>query len=211
MLDFLEVFDVLARIIWNPFLCLLYIVAGVLFLVLTNGIAWKKGSAASLRIFRRDSSVSGARVLSHRRALISSIAATVGIGNLAGVGTAIHLGGPGALFWMWVSALLGMSYKLCSTYFTVKFKPADDGSIVFATPMVYLEREMKGSWSFIPKLVAGLILIHGIVLANLVQSNSLAHALHNRLDVPNLIVAVALTAAVGFVVWGGLEKIATTF
>jgi len=208
MADLVGLFDSLASMIWNPFMCLLYVMTGLLFLFATNGIAWTKGLSVSLAIFRRDRSVSDHRVLSHRRALISSVAATVGIGNLAGVATAIHLGGPGALFWMWISALFGMSYKLCSTYFTVKYRPSDRSSPLFATPMVYLERYMKGSWSFVATLVASMIFIQGVILSNLVQSNSLSQALHNRFDVPNYVVAVVLTACVGFIILGGLKKIA---
>ena len=208
MADILGLFDWLASAIWNPFMCLLYVMTGLLFLYATNGIAWTKGLRVSAAIFRKDKSVSDHRVLSHRRALISSIAATVGIGNLAGVATAIHLGGPGALFWMWVSALLGMSYKLCSTYFTIKYRPADRNSFLFATPMVYLERHLKGSWSFVPVLVASMIFVQGVILSNLVQSNSLSQALHNRFDIPNYAVAVVLTACVGFIILGGLKKIA---
>jgi AGCS family alanine or glycine:cation symporter len=123
------------------------------------------------------------------------------------VATAIHLGGPGALFWMWVSAILGMSFKMASTYFSIKFRPRDTESILFATPMVYLEKYMKKKWRFIPAFVAGLILVKGLVLANLVQSNSLAHALHNRFDIPNAVIAVVFTFFVGIVIMGGLKKI----
>ncbi|MBW8035971.1 MAG: sodium:alanine symporter family protein [Planctomycetes bacterium] len=147
------------------------------------------------------------RTISHRKAFLTIIATTVGIGNIAGVGTAIHLGGPGALFWMWVSALFGMFFRMSSTYMAIKLRPADGNSPSFATPMLYLEKYMKGRWAFIPQLVAAFILFQGIVLYNLVQANSVAHAVHNRFDVPNSLIAIIMTICVGGVILGGLKKI----
>ena len=156
---------------------------------------------------RDERSTSNARTVSHRKAFLATVAATVGIGNIAGVGTAIHIGGPGALFWMWISALVGMSFRMASTYMAIKLRPEDDRSSSFATPMVYLEKYMTGRFSFIPSLVAGLILVQGLVLYNLVQANSLAQAVHNRFDISNWLTAILLTLCVGLVILGGLKKI----
>lgn len=199
--------DTLAKWIWDPLLSLVYLEIGVIFLIVTRAMAWRKSFRVCARVIRTDSSPTGDRLIPHGKALISAIAATVGIGNLAGVGTAIHLGGPGALFWMWMSALFGMSYRMASTYFAAKCQPADTSSPLFATPMAYLEKYMKGRWRFIPVLVAGLILAKGLVLYNLVQSNSLAHALYSRFDVPNIATAALLTCFVAMVVLGGLRRI----
>jgi len=181
---------------------------GIVFLFLTRGIIWKKGLSVFLKIFRNDHSTSSENTVSHKQAFFTSVAATVGIGNIAGVGTAIHLGGPGALFWMWMSALFGMFFRMASTYMAIKSRPDDPGSLSFATPMVYLEKYMTGKWRFIPRLVAGLLLIQGVVLYNLVQSNSLAQAVHNRFDIPDVVTALALSLCVGGVILGGLRKIA---
>ncbi|MBF0430490.1 MAG: sodium:alanine symporter family protein [Fibrobacteria bacterium] len=188
-------------------MCILYIELGVVFLYLTRAITWKKSLPVFLDIFKHDKSVSGERLVSHKKAFLSSVAATVGIGNIAGVGTAIHLGGPGALFWMWVSAMFGMIFRMCSTYMALKLRPESSKAPTFATPMVYLEKYMKGIWSFIPPLVAGLILVQGVVLYNMVQANALAHAVHNRFHVPNAIIAVFITLAIAMVILGGLKKI----
>lgn len=145
-------------------------------------------------------------MVSHGKALLSSLGATVGIGNIAGVGTAIHLGGPGALFWMWVSAGFGMFFRMVATYMAIKLRP-DEESPSFATPMVYLERFMTGPWTFIPKVVAGLMLAMGVVLYNMVQANSLTQAVHNRFGTSVLLVALVLTFCVAVVIMGGLTKI----
>lgn len=199
--------DLLAKILWNPFISLVYLEVGVLFLLLTGAVAWRR----SFRVFR---SVFGARGLegrgrqvSHTKAFLSSIAANVGVGNLAGVGTAIHLGGPGALFWMWMSALLGMSFRMTSTYMAIKHRPADVRSPLFATPMTYLEKYMKGRWGWIPPTVAGLILVKGVIASNLIQANSVAHAVRDGMGYSNWLVAAALSLLVGLVIIGGLKRI----
>lgn len=89
----------------------------------------------------------------------------------------------------------------------LKLQPADVKSLSFATPMSYLEKYMTGRWRFISQIVAGLLLIQGVVLYNLVQAHSLAHAVHNRFDIPNLLIAFLLTLCVGIVILGGLKKI----
>jgi len=170
-------------------------------------LAGKKKPPEFFEINRDGPSIPSHRIISHKKAFLTVIATTVGIGNIAGVGTAIHLGGPGALFWMWVSALFGMFFRMASTYMAIKLRPADGQSSSFATPMVYLEKYMKGRWAFIPPLVAGLILVQGVVLYNLVQANSVAHAVHNRFGVPNSVIAILMTLCVGLVILGGLKKI----
>ncbi|MFC1461968.1 alanine/glycine:cation symporter family protein [Verrucomicrobiota bacterium] len=199
--------DTLARWIWDPVLSLVYVEIGVIFVIITGALAWRKSLWVAFRIVRSDKSDYGNGAIPHTKALISSIAATVGIGNLAGVATAIHLGGPGALFWMWMSALFGMSFKMASTYFAIKDGPSDSRSPLFATPMAYLEKHVTHRWRFIPATVAGLILIKGLVLANLVQSNSVAHALHNRWDIPNIATSTVLTCFIAVVILGGLRRI----
>ena len=111
--------DAIAKFLWNPFLCLLYMEVGVIFAIYIRSLAWKKSSLIFFKIFSNDRSKYTDRLVSHTKAFLSTIAATVGIGNLAGVGTAIHLGGPGALFWMWVTGILGTSLKYhpCHIFF----------------------------------------------------------------------------------------------
>lgn len=170
-------------------------------------LAAKRKPPEFLAIDRTKPPIPKDRTISQKNAFITVVATTVGVGNIAGVGTAIHLGGPGALFWMWVSALFGMFFRLASTYMAIKLRPADSQSLSFATPMLYLEKYMKGRWKFIPALVAGIVLIQGVVLYNLVQANSVAQVLHNRFNVPNPVTAILITACVGIVILGGLTKI----
>ncbi len=202
--------SILAEWLWNPFLSFLYLEVGVVFLLLTGAVAFRKSFRVFGSIFGTDGPSRDQghhRQVTHTKAFFAAIAVTVGVGNLAGVGTAIHLGGPGALFWMWMSAIAGMSFRMCSTYLAIKHGPKDPDSPVFATPMAYLDKYMKGSWAWIPAGVAGLIMVKGFISANLIQSNSVAHALHGLFGLPPVVSGAALALLVGAVVIGGLKRI----
>ena len=200
--------DALAAWIWNPFLSLLYIEIGLLFLVLTRGLALRRSFGVLQKIWHDRAVKGGAdRHISHRSAFIAALAATIGVGNVAGVGTAIHLGGPGALFWMWVSAVAGTSFRMCSVYFSIKYGAKETSSPLFATPMGYLVKFVGRSWPRLAPILAGLIMFHGLVSANLIQANSVAHALTNQLNISKFVVAFLLFLAVAFVVIGGVRSI----
>lgn len=199
--------DVIASWIWNPLLSFFYLEVGVLFLIFTGFVAWRRSWRGVRRAFSAPKEVSHGRYITPTRAFVTALGASVGIGNLAGVGTAIHLGGPGALFWMWVSALVGMSFRMCSTYFAMRYRPASSDDPTFATPMAYLERFCRGPFAWLPAALAGLIMIKGFLTANLIQSNSVAHALQNDVGFSNLAVAVLMAAAVAVVVLGGVKRI----
>lgn len=200
--------DSLAAWIWNPFLSLIYIEIGLLFLLLTRGLALRHALKMLKDLWHDRTVVTGkARHISHRHAFIAALAASIGVGNLAGVGTAIHLGGPGALFWIWVSAIVGASFRMCSAYFAIRHGGDKADSPLFATPMSYLVTFTGRSWPRLAPLLAGLILFHGLVSANLIQSNSVSHAITQHLGVTEWLVALFLFAAVAFVVVGGVRSI----
>jgi AGCS family alanine or glycine:cation symporter len=196
--------DRIAQFLWDPFLCIVYLAIGIVFLVLTGAAAWRR----SLSIFGLTWSSGTGRTtayqVGHKDAFISALAASIGVGNLAGVATAIHLGGPGALFWIWISALFGMSFRMSATYLAIEYRPENSADLSFATPMAYLEK-------FFPiglaKTFAILILVSGLVNANLIQSNSVAHSLTMNFGFPRLAVAGLAMAAVALVVLFGMKSI----
>jgi alanine or glycine:cation symporter, AGCS family len=201
--------ELLASWIWNPLLSLIYLEVGVLFMVLTRWAALRRSWEMLKQAWnnRSTSRQNLGRHIHPTDAFITALAAGIGVGNLAGVGTAIHLGGPGALFWMWMSALAGASFRMCSVYISVSHGPKDTNSPLFATPMAYIEKFVGQSWSGFAPLLAGLILFHGLVSANLIQANSVSHAVTNELGVSTVIVAFVLFAAVAIVVVGGIKSI----
>ncbi len=201
--------ELVASWIWNPLLSLIYLEVGVLFLLLTRGTALTKSWQVLKRAWNNRwlSKKRDERHIRHTDAFITALAAGIGVGNLAGVGTAIHLGGPGALFWMWMSALAGASFRMCSVYISVSQGPKDPASPLFATPMAYIEKYVGKRWPGYAPLLAALILFHGLVSANLIQANSVSHAVTNELGFSTVVVALVLFAAVGIVVIGGIKSI----
>jgi alanine or glycine:cation symporter, AGCS family len=201
--------ELLASWIWNPLLSLIYIEVGVLFLILTRGYALRRSFAVLKQAWRsRGSNRDKAdKHIHHTDAFITALAAGIGVGNLAGVGTAIHLGGPGALFWMWMSALAGASFRMCSVYISVSSSAKDTKSPLFATPMAYIEQFVGKRFPSLAPLLAALILFQGLVSANLIQANSVSHAVTNELGFSTFIVAFILFVAVAVVVVGGIKSI----
>ena len=201
--------ETLASWLWNPVLSLIYIEIGLLFLLATRAAAWRGfyNEICELWRGRREDASSDGGEVSHRHAFYAALAASVGVGNLAGVGTAIHLGGPGALFWMWVSALLGMSFRMSSVFWAVTLARRDRKSNLFATPMFYLVELIREDGKWLASGLALLLMIKGMVTANLIQANSVAHAITNEFGASTLIVALLLGSAVALVVVGGYKSI----
>ncbi|MBF0371389.1 MAG: sodium:alanine symporter family protein [Magnetococcales bacterium] len=199
--------DTIAAWLWNPFLSLIYIELGLLFLVMIRGISLTRSWYMLKKIWRFREPDHTEKNIPHTKAFIAALAAGIGVGNLAGVATAIHLGGPGALFWIWVSALLGAAFRMCSTYLAIRHGPKDTQSPLYATPMAYLVKFTGDTWPRLAPWLAGLILFHGLVSANLIQANSVSHAVTNELGLAEILVALILFAAVATVVVGGIRSI----
>ncbi|MBF0239917.1 MAG: sodium:alanine symporter family protein [SAR324 cluster bacterium] len=203
--------SMIASWLWNPLLSFIYIELGVLILVLTGFAAWRNVIPAlrnswKQRNLHKKQEDDHARYISPVHGFFAALAASVGVGNLAGVGTAIHLGGPGALFWMWVSALVGMSFRLCSVWLAMRYQSEDHTDLAYATPMSYLQRLQPG-WAWIPVALATLLMVKGFITSNLIQSNSVAHALQDELGISSFLVAICMSALVAFVILGGMQRI----
>ena len=201
--------ETLASLLWNPLLALIYLELGVLFLVVTRAAAWRRmfGEVRAVLSNGRGTGQQSDGNIPHYQAFFATLAASVGVGNLAGVGTAIHLGGPGALFWMWISALLGMSLRMSSAYWAVKLARRGDRADLFASPMLYMVSLLGERWKWLASGLALLLLIKGVVTANLIQANSVAHAISGEIGVSNLLVATLLGTALVVVVGGGYKSV----
>ncbi len=139
------------------------------------------------------------------KALTTAIASTVGVGNIAGVGTAIALGGPGAIFWMWVCAVLGMVTNFAEVTLGVRYREFR-GGVVAGGPMYYIRNGLKLPWLAAIFSVFGALAALGI--GNMVQANSVADVLGSAFKVPNLATGIILAALTGIVTIGGIRRIA---
>lgn len=141
------------------------------------------------------------------KALMTSMSATVGTGNIAGVATAIGIGGPGALFWMWVTALIGLATKYSETALAVNFREQHQDGHMKGGPMYFIRHGLGPKWSWLATAYAVFAGLAGFGLGNTVQSNSMAQALNNSFHVPEAVTAVVLFVFIGLVLIGGIKRI----
>lgn len=141
------------------------------------------------------------------QALMTAMSATVGTGNIAGVATAVFIGGPGALFWMWLTALVGMATKYAEAVLAVQYREKDKNGAYVGGPMYYIKNGMGDKWKWLGTLFAlfGTAACFGI--GNAVQSNSIAQALESNFSFSPLIVGLVIMFLAGAVIIGGLKRI----
>ena len=142
-------------------------------------------------------------------ALMTSLAATIGTGNIAGVATAIFFGGPGAVFWMWMTALVGMATKYAEAVLAVRFRETDERGKQVGGPMYYIQNGLGAKWKWLAICFALFAGIAGFGIGNMVQANSIANALNVNFAIPEWVTGLALVLLVGAVLLGGIERIST--
>ncbi len=141
------------------------------------------------------------------QALMTCLAATVGTGNIAGVATAIFLGGPGALFWMWCTALVGMATKYCEVVLAVHYREKDKRGEHVGGPMYAIKNGLGKKWLWLGTAFAIFGGFAGFGIGNMVQVNSMAHALEATFAIPTWVTGVVTMVVVGLVVLGGIKRI----
>ncbi len=145
--------------------------------------------------------------VNHFQALTTALSATVGIGNIAGVAIAIHYGGPGALFWMWVTAFFGMAVKYTECTLAVKYRIQNADGSVSGGPMYYIERGLGENWKWLAVFFAAMAVICSFLTGNAVQANTVADTLASTFLVPGWITGLVTASIVGFVIIGGIKRI----
>ncbi|GFO75293.1 alanine or glycine:cation symporter, AGCS family [Bathymodiolus platifrons methanotrophic gill symbiont] len=142
------------------------------------------------------------------QALMTALSATIGTGNIAGVATAIALGGPGAVFWMWLTALFGMATKYAEALLAVEYRETDDQGLHVGGPMYYIKNGLKGKWNWLAVAFAFFGAFAAFGIGNMVQANSVADAVQTLFQVPPLYTAIILTLLSAVVILGGINRIA---
>jgi alanine or glycine:cation symporter, AGCS family len=140
-------------------------------------------------------------------ALMTELSATIGTGNIAGVATAIFLGGPGAVFWMWMTALVGMATKYAEAVLAVRYREKDSRGEWVGGPMYYIKNGLSSRWTWLGTVFAVFAGIAGFGIGNMVQANSVSHALENSLSIPLWVTGVVMFVLVGLVLLGGIKRI----
>ncbi len=188
--------------VWGVPMLVLLVGTGLYLTVLLRGMQfWALGHAFRM-IFRREEKAEGE--ISHFAALTTALAATVGIGNIVGVATAITFGGPGAVFWMWVTGLVGMATKYSEAVLAVKYRQEGENGMK-GGPMYYLAYGAN-----LPKLGAAFALFTMLAsfgIGNMTQSNAVANALASQAGMPEWLTGVVLLVLTAVVILGGIRSI----
>ncbi len=145
--------------------------------------------------------------VNHFQALSTALSATVGIGNIAGVAIAIHYGGPGALFWMWVTAFLGMATKYSECTLSVLYRNKNQDGSVSGGPMYYIEKGLGPNWKWLAIVFAISAVICSFLTGNAVQANTVADSLRSTFAIPTYITGIFTASLVAFVILGGIKRI----
>ena len=201
-------FDTLGGWVWGPYMLVLLVGTGVYLTVRLMGIQFTLLPFALKQAFTPQKKVEGEKQegdISHFGALMTALSATIGTGNIAGVATAGVVGGPGAVFWMWITAIFGMATKYGEGVLAVKYRVQNSKGEMSGGPMYYIERGMKKKW--LAMLFAGFATIASFGIGSSVQSNSVAQSIHASFGIDGWITGVVLTVFTAVVILGGIKSI----
>ena len=213
--------DIVNGLVWGVPAMVCIIGVGVLMSVRTKFIQFRKfpyAMKATLgKIFKKSEAGHGS--ITPFQAVCTALAATVGTGNIAGVAGAIAIGGPGAVFWMWISALLGMCTKFAEVTLAVHFRERNEHGDYVGGPMYYIKNGLSKKWHFLAVLYAGFAVLTVFGTGNATQVNTITTAIdsallnYNVIDASsvgtvNLILGIVITIVVGMVLLGGIKRIA---
>ncbi len=203
------VLSYLVDLVWGPALVTLLFVGGVYLLLLSKGKALTYFGLGFKLLFGLSDfghSKSSKGQLSHFKALSNALAATVGLGNIAGVAVAISQGGPGSLFWMWVSGFIGMNTKFFESTLSLLFRDTDANGEIQGGPMYYIPKVFKGNFGVYLGIFFAVVGLIGTQA--MFQTNQLAGYLNTEVDVPTWLTGVVMATATAMVLFGGLRRIA---
>ncbi|MDE0411342.1 MAG: sodium:alanine symporter family protein [Gammaproteobacteria bacterium] len=196
----------LSSFIWGPVMLALLLGVGIYLTIGLKLVPWLKiGHGFSLLLSGKADKDQGE--ISPFQALMTALSATIGTGNIAGVATAIFLGGPGAVFWMWITALFGMATKYGEAVLAVKYREVDAEGRRVGGPMYYIKNGLGENWKWLGFLFALFGTVAAFGIGNMVQSNSVSDALHSNFGLSPTITGIVLALLVGLVILGGIKRI----
>jgi alanine or glycine:cation symporter, AGCS family len=196
----------LGALVWGPPMLIFLVGTGFYLTVALRGLQFRQlGYSLWLALVKRKEDTEEPGDISHFQALMTALSATVGTGNIAGVATAIAAGGPGALFWMWVTGLVGMATKYGEAVLAVKYRIKDEKGDMCGGPMYYISKGL--GWKWLGTLFAVFAAVAAFGIGNMVQSNSVADAVEATFHIPFAVTGLALMIFTALVVLGGIKSI----
>lgn len=201
-------------VLWNKYLVLLFLLlgSGIYFTIRTGFVQVRKFGEGMRLVFGNISlkgKEAGKDGMSSFQALATAIAAQVGTGNIAGCASALVSGGPGAVFWMWVSAFFGMATIYGEAVLAQKYKEVSEDGAVSGGPIYYIKATFKGKLgTFMAGFFAVAIILALGFMGNMVQSNSIGDAFYTAFGVPKIAAGIVVAAVSAFIFLGGVKRIA---
>jgi AGCS family alanine or glycine:cation symporter len=192
-------------LVWGPPMLVLLMGTGVLLLFVTGGVQFRHIGTALGEVLGKLRQRTGEGTVSPFQAVATALASTVGVGNIAGVATAIFLGGPGALFWLWVSGILGMGTKYAEIVVAMHYREPDASGVMRGGAMYTLRKRGLG---WLGAIFALLTSIAAFGIGNMVQANSVAQSLNTSFGIAPSTVGAILVVLSGIVILGGIKRIA---
>lgn len=206
-----QINNVVHDFVWGPPMLVLLIFTGIYISIRTGFFQVRRFGhvlkTTILAIFKDKNVVKtkDSKAISQFQALSTALAATVGTGNIAGVATAIISGGPGAVFWMWVSAFFGMMTSYAENVLGIFYRYKNKDGEWVGGPMIYIEKGLGQKWLAVIFSIFCLVASFGI--GNIAQINSISAALNSSMGVPPLATGIVLAVAIGFILLGGLKRL----
>ncbi len=203
----MEYLNQIRNFVWGAPLIILLLGTGIYLTILLKGLQFRTlFSSLYLALMKRKEYGAHPGDISHFQALMTALAATVGTGNIAGVASAIAIGGPGAMFWMWLTGLFGMATKYSEAVLAVKYREVDALGTMSGGPMYYIEKGLKNRWLAI--LFAFFAACAAFGTGNMIQSNSVAEAMKATFNIDHWITGIVLFILTFLVIMGGIKSIA---
>lgn len=199
--------NTLSLFIWGPFTLVLILGVGTYLTLGLKLIPWRKTIPYAFSLLFKGRRGEGEGEISPFQALMTAMSATIGTGNIAGVATAIFIGGPGAIFWMWITALVGMATKYGEAVLAVKYRETDALGNHVGGPMYYIKNGLGSHWAWLGFLFALFGTIAAFGIGNMVQSNSVADALQSNFNIDQKVTGAVIAILAGMVILGGIKRI----
>lgn len=196
----------ISAFVWGVPMLVLILGVGIYLTIGLHAMPLAKIPTAFRLLFKHSESKNGE--IAPFNALMTSLSATIGTGNIAGVATAVFIGGPGAIFWMWCTALVGMATKYAEAVCAVNFREVDDHGHFVGGPMYYIRNGLGENWRWLAVAFALFGSIAGFGIGNTVQANSVAEVMSTNFSVDHHITGLVLAVCVGLVIIGGVKRIA---
>jgi len=195
-------------LVWGPMMLALLVGVGIYLTLGLRAITWRKlGFSLRLLWRSRSSPIDDKGDITPFQALMTALSATVGSGNIAGVATAIYLGGPGAVFWMWVTALFGMASKYGEAVLAVHFRQVDELGNHVGGPMYYIQHGLGSRWRWLAILFSLFGALAAFGIGNTVQANTVAAAVESSLHLPAWVTGLVMAVFTGAVIIGGVRRL----